>query len=497
MSLPLVQPDSGFVPSDELKELVSLTEVLGATSFISTSGRVYRLFGNEEKALVIPDIPAIPPILAAQKLSSFSLEDALQQIETFALPETSENVSKQPQPSLTVQAAEYVCPPATLMATPPALQLFHALGEPATPDRHACRGIPLKLIKDECSVPNEAQNAVPSVVALSVKDVIHEISQVLPTAAPAPLPKPNEEKRKPLRVVSGLIEEPFIVPFAKPESPSQETETKNTALKIASEWLPPPKIRNIQCYPKVLRTCGQHRRSERTLYRKRLSVPPVSVSPVSVIPMAGFPTAHEQKPPVDLSAFQWSEQLNSLMQTASNQIRMLTDHLVVQRNQGIKAICFKSVFPEDGCSTILLCAVRALMKRNYRILLVDTHHRHIDLPKQLNLSGNLETENEVIRVNDHLGLWVWQESKTVEENMELITDVITVHRDQYDLILLDDGSVTESPLMAFVAFWNRVELDGVVLVSNTKRPTEMPLSHIASRLRQHHIPLIGIAENYV
>jgi hypothetical protein len=130
-------------------------------------------------------------------------------------------------------------------------------------------------------------------------------------------------------------------------------------------------------------------------------------------------------------------------------------------------------------------------------LLVDTHHRHIDLPKQLNLSGNLDSDNDVIALNDHLGLWVWQESKTAEENMSTLAEVITAQRGEYDLILLDDGSVTESPLTVLVEFWNSVELDGIILVANTKRPTEMPVSHIAGRFRQHHIHLIGIAENYV
>jgi Mrp family chromosome partitioning ATPase len=163
----------------------------------------------------------------------------------------------------------------------------------------------------------------------------------------------------------------------------------------------------------------------------------------------------------------------------------------------MKAVCFKSIFPSDGCSTLLLCAVRALMERNYRILLIDSHHRHIDLPNQLNLSGDCETGTAVIPLDDHLDLWVWQESKTVEENTTLIAEIIAKRRDKYDFILLDDGSVTESPLPAFVAFWNQMDLNGVVLVSNTKRPSEMPVSHIVSRLRQYNVPLIGIAENYV
>jgi Mrp family chromosome partitioning ATPase len=185
------------------------------------------------------------------------------------------------------------------------------------------------------------------------------------------------------------------------------------------------------------------------------------------------------------------------MQTADNQIRMLTDHLIVQSHQGVKVICFKSVFPGDGCSTVLLCAVRALMERKHRVLLLDVHRQHIDLPKQLNLLGNGDSGSEVIPLNEYLDLWVWQEAKPAEENTALLAEVIATRHTDYDLILLDSGSLTKSPLTEFIEFWKRIEPDGVILVSNTKHPPEIPVSHIARRLRQHHIHLIGITENYV
>ena len=485
MPLPFVQPDSGLLPSDEWKEPVPLQDILGNTSFFSTSGRIYRLFGNEEKMYSMPEIPAVPPVLAIPKLPVLTLEEALQQIETFATPTTnvsiakSDSITEQPAPNLTVRTAESVC----TVANPPTLQLFQALGVPAVPGRQADTGVPLRLVNNE----NTSSNAT-----ISVKDIIRDTPQLLPTIAPARSPKPTVEKRKPLRVVSDHGEEPFIVPFAKPEVPLKEMETKNVALRVVTELIPPSRIHNSRHFSNVLKKYGQHRRKEKTLYRKRFSLQTVSAMRTKTLRTVGDP-----KPPIDASTFQWSAQLDSLMQTAGNQIRMLTDHLAVQVNQGIKAICFKSVFPGDGCSTILLCAVKALLEREYRILLIDSHYRHIDLSKQLNLSGNLETGREVITMNNRFGLWVWQESKTTEENITLLAEIVTTHREEYDLILLDDGSVTESPLTEFVAFWNRVELCGVVLVSNTKRLTETPVSHIAGRLRQHHIPLIGIAENYV
>jgi Mrp family chromosome partitioning ATPase len=85
----------------------------------------------------------------------------------------------------------------------------------------------------------------------------------------------------------------------------------------------------------------------------------------------------------------------------------------------------------------------------------------------------------------------------VEENRTTLAKVVESHRTEYDLILLDNGSVTESPLSEFYEFWNRTKLDGVVLVANPKHPSAVPVSHIAERLRQHGIHLIGITENCV
>ena len=442
MSLPLGQHDNGLMPTDDPKEPMTLMDVLGGTSFVSATGRTYRLFGNEDKAFSLPAIPAIPPILTASKTAAVSLEEALQQIESFS------------QPSVPAPIVSEKVQPKPIVA-PPTLQLFQALGESA----------PKKLVKKENTPPS---------VSLPAKGIIDEVSQSLA--------KRHEEKRTPLRVIFEHVEEPFIVPFTKPEPMPEEPVTKNVTLKIATE----PEFALVIHCPKTLRKCQRHHRKGKATYRKPFSQPP---APVVVV--------DEPKPVIDVSTFQWSAQLDSLMQTAGNQIRMLTDHLIVQSNQGTKGICFKSIFPGDGCSTILLCAAKTLTERNYRVLLMDAHHRHVNLPERLNLSGNLDSGSEVIVLNKRLGLWVWQDSKTVEENRLALSEVITANQEKYDLILVDDGSVTESPLTEFVEFWGGAALDGVILISNTKRSAEMPVSHVASRFRQHHIPLIGITENYV
>jgi Mrp family chromosome partitioning ATPase len=358
-------------------------------------------------------------------------------------------------------------------ADPPLLQLFQALGEPAPP----------RLVKKESPQP---------IVALPVNDIVDEVSQSSP--------KSKDERKKLLRVIVEHTEEPFIVPFTKPEPLPEKPEAAVPVLKIVAEFVPPVVL------PKMFRKHRQRWRKEKMLYRsskihftrsRKVAERKESEQSSAVLPCLCVKNMTEPKPEIDVSTFRWSVHLDSLMQTAGNQIRMLTDHLIVHANQGVKVICFKSLFPSDGCSTILLCAVRALMERKYRILLVDAHHRHVDLPKQLNLLGNLDSESEVIVLNEHLDLWVWQESKTVEQNTALLAETFAAHREEYDFVLLDSVSLTESPLAEFVKFWNRIEADGLILVSNMKHPSAIPVSHIARRLRQHHVHLIGITENYV
>ena len=476
MSLSFDQPK-------ELKERVPLPVIQEGMAFVPGSDRTYRLYGNEDETFSIPTIPALPPICTALlKSSAVSLEEALQQIDTFVAPTKSkEKIS-------------------TLLLAEPQSDVFEKRQQQKQEDSivesaAVCR-LPSAVLhtqSNDCGSVNRGyvnRNCSP---VDWTRDIINEVWQVLPKPRETmPVEMPIEARRS-LRVVFEPEEEPLIIPFVKPETPPKEAETTSPTLKIVAEFNPPT------LSSKTFRKCWQSRHKETTLYQKQC-LPPVRSQPVSIVQPEVPPeitVISIPKPPVDASTFKWSEQLDSLMQTANNQIRMLTDHLVVQSNQGVKAICFKGVYPGDGCSTLLLCAARALTQRGYRVLLIDTHHINIDLPKQLNLSGNLDSENEVIALDDLLGLWVWQESRTAEENVEFLAKIVASHREEYDLILLDDGSVTECPLAEFVEFWDQVELDGVVLVSNTKRPSEIPVSHIAGRLRQHHIHLVGITENYV
>jgi len=459
------QHSGGLVLPDELKEPMSLPDILRNTSFVSASGRAYHLFGNEENTFSIPPSPLV---LAASKPSALTLEEALQQIESFSSQITNDNnvadnsVASEPTPP--VRASGHMCP----SAESPMLHLFQALNDATAP-------------------------------------------RLLKRGSPNLSPKPKEEKAGSLRIVAAPVEEPFIVPFAKPETVPEETTTqeKPVTLKIVAKPKPPIRLQ------KIIRKVRQRR--EKALYRKGSVLPtdPAHSASHATPTQCGVNRADDSDgdgnsdsnflvdSPLQALAcsgsatFRWSEQLDSLMRTAENQIRCLADHLVVQVNQGVKAICFKSVFPGDGCSTILLCAVRALMERHYRVLLIDAHYQHIDLPKQLDVSPEVATGGEVIHLNDHLDLWVWQETKTAAENRTILTKILADHREEYDMILFDNGSVTESPLTELIEFWDQVELDGIILVTNTKRPEEMPLCHIARRLRQHHLHLIGITENYV
>ena len=469
MSAPFGQHD-GLKQREGLNEPMPLSEVLNGTTFVSATGRVYRLFGNEEESFSLPAIPPLPPLLTAAKESVPSLEQVLEQIESFSIPATGKTVPEPPLQTVNNQTMNNVSPAKNV----PALHLFRALEESFAP----------RLVR--CG--RESGTA-----SLSVREIVGDVSQKQTS-------KPKSERRQyvpaaPPRIVPDPTEEPFIIPFAistaTQEDSPQMTETRIPALKLVSEFFPPifiPSTLLWQCWKRCQK---KHGSKTKTLYRKPFS------SPIRFTKTEETPINSEPKLPIDISTFHGLPHLDSLMQTANDQIRTLADHLVMQSNQGVKVIGFKSVFPGDGCSTILMCAARVLLDRHYRILLIDTHYRHLDLPRQCNLLGDMDLESQVIPLNDRLGLWVWQKLKTIEENRATLASIIADHRDKYDLILLDDGSITESPLMEFVGLWNSIELDGIILVSNAKRPTELPVSYVMERLQQHHIHLVGVMENYV
>ncbi|MDR2706866.1 MAG: hypothetical protein LBC02_13895 [Planctomycetaceae bacterium] len=197
----------------------------------------------------------------------------------------------------------------------------------------------------------------------------------------------------------------------------------------------------------------------------------------------------------------WPEHLKSLELAASDQICFLADHLEIQKEQKRKVFSFNSVQSGDGCTTLALCAARELAERGYRLLLVDAHRQNPELPQLLHLKTNPEFCEIITLIPDRLELLPWSETSieinTNDHTTQSFAEIVGSFRDDYDFILLDNGSLVECPLSEHVLLWREMCSDGVLLVLNMKNPAPLSVRAIAQRLVQNQINLLGIVENYV
>ncbi|MDR3234837.1 MAG: hypothetical protein LBT46_14455 [Planctomycetaceae bacterium] len=196
-----------------------------------------------------------------------------------------------------------------------------------------------------------------------------------------------------------------------------------------------------------------------------------------------------------LRTWAWSEKLNSLNETAANQIQSLADHLIVQMNQGIKTIVFTGFLKGDGCTTLLLCAARELTRRGHRILLGDANRKHPELRQLLSVPEETPQHTAAVKLSDNLTLAVWNHSADLSPAD--FSEVLCSEKKHYDLILLDGGSLTEYPLAKHIDLWQSASSDGNVVVLNTKNTPESVIASIAKRFREYNVPLLGVAENCV
>ncbi|MDR0610745.1 MAG: hypothetical protein LBG58_11590 [Planctomycetaceae bacterium] len=201
----------------------------------------------------------------------------------------------------------------------------------------------------------------------------------------------------------------------------------------------------------------------------------------------------------------WPEHLKSLELAASDQICFLADHLEIQKEQKRKVFSFNSVQSGDGCTTLALCAARELAERGYRVLLADAHCQNPELPQLLHLKTNPDFCEIITLIPDRLELLPWSETSieintntnTNDHTTQSFAEIVGSFRDDYDFILLDNGSLVECPLSEHVLLWREMSSDGVLLVLNMKNPAPLSVRAIAQRLLQNQINLLGIVENYV
>ncbi|MDR0871649.1 MAG: hypothetical protein LBN39_12745 [Planctomycetaceae bacterium] len=395
---------------------------LRSAAYISTGGRVYRLFSETEQT--------------ALDTEPFHLDK--ETLPMFPPKEEDENAQQVPPlPSSAVQLTEDFDSLCVLGGNPhSALKLFEAFSE------HSPSRLKKKIVCNTAPAAAEKiREEAPAVLSLtdirnfSVVPQENGISSAVKTSVSLI----RLEVRQPLRFTK------------RPFSPK-------SALQTTPVIAEPPKTDDIS---------ASH------------ATPLTAAAPVR------FPAYLEQ-----------------LKQDAREQVQVLADTLEEQCRQGRKTLSFNSIRLGDGCTTLCLCAARELAQRGYHVLLADAHKQHPELPELLGLTVDQNLYEIFTLIPNRLELLPWSETflEFDEHNngsARSFSDVITSLRKDYDIILLDNGCLTQSSLADPVAQWKAMHCDGLLLVLNTRHPAPFDVKSIVRKLSLQEVEFIGIAENYV
>ena len=148
---------------------------------------------------------------------------------------------------------------------------------------------------------------------------------------------------------------------------------------------------------------------------------------------------------------------------------------------------------------MLLCAVRELMERELRVLLVDANCHHPMLPELLGVELTPGSAERVTLIDERLELLSWGERAVgADGKTEVDQSAYIGHlREGYDFVLIDGGSLTEGIPEEKTIFWRETETDGVILVVNAMTHRPLNLEAVDKNIRKHGVELLGVMENYV
>jgi hypothetical protein len=415
-----------------------------------------------------------------------------------------------------------VCSATALPELASMLKLFEAVPDAALPESGSGRVVSKQKVPPAPNPPIIPFPQPPQHQTLPLQTLQPPTTPAPPAAV---LEKSNKEKEEPNResddvpttdVVSMIQTNVHQPPSTdKAETTEKISGTKESVASIidgseVSVLLSVNSVDSVNSVPEVMTAkIEMSAESETWIFPQQEPVIPLPVSSdPTVSPPSSADLEPQPYPQQEHRVWQliwqshWPEYLQSLESAASDQIGFLADHLEMLQRCNCRTISFNGFYPGDGCTTLALCAARELAERGYRVLLADAHRQNPVLPKLLCLKTDPHLYEIITLIQNSLEFLPWTETaiEIASPNvpyMQSFAEIIQSFRNDYDFILLDNGSLIESPLAERVLFWQETYSDGVLLVLNKKNPAPVNVQNIAHRLRQYHINLLGVVENYV
>lgn len=272
-------------------------------------------------------------------------------------------------------------------------------------------------------------------------------------------------------------------PLESPPVPDNETETENGAGRDTAETT---FVREIASEEFVSETIVREIVARSSLVSEAIASEQELTGPVTESPEVSWKV-------------KWPRDLDSMSDPGRRQIRALCDHLVRQKQEGKRIVSFNGFYPGEGCTTIALCVARELAARGLHVLLADANGRNPEIPKLLDIPFDPELY-EIVILGERLEFLPWSgDAIEVEREgvlrMQSFGELVASLRSEFDMILLDNGRLSEGPLVERIRLWREMNSDGVLLVFNPHGPRTVPLEAVVQKLRENDVDLLGISEN--
>jgi Mrp family chromosome partitioning ATPase len=229
---------------------------------------------------------------------------------------------------------------------------------------------------------------------------------------------------------------------------------------------------------------------------------------------AGAATAPGRfRPMLQVDKFAWPKACQQLQKVASAEMVQLTSGIVDVATQGHKVVAMTAYRREEGVTTFVLCAGRALAEQGLRVVIVDANLANPQLARRLGLApevgweevlcGRLPLDEVVIEsTEDRLALLpvcqpVVGTDATIQEENVLASSLETLAA-SYDLVLVDLEPLGD-PAAAGGALASGIgaRLDAIAMVRNIRKTPQDRVLEIQQSLAAVGIVQAGIIENFV
>jgi Mrp family chromosome partitioning ATPase len=214
------------------------------------------------------------------------------------------------------------------------------------------------------------------------------------------------------------------------------------------------------------------------------------------------------RPLLQVDRVVWPSISSRLQTTAATAVEQMAKGLLAICRPGHNVLGLAGCNNGEGVTTLLLAAARTLLNQGRKVALVDGNWRNPQLAKCLGLlpqigweetlCGGLPLEEVVIEsLADGLAVLPVRQPSASETTPEQITATFDILRRQFDVVLVDLGSLDQVKDEDSASHDVAARIDAVVLVQNVRVTPPNRLAEVREHLAASNLPYAGTIQNFV